>query len=165
MGTIVYNLLLRDLPQLFLESISALDRHEVRVMAEADDDITFSFSFSVLRGCSSKFFLDPPWRLCWSFLKGLEKGEERPERMDGLVPRSSVAIGPELAGADVESTLSEVVEREARFIRCAAMEPRLVGLCSGASRPWLLMMAMARGFIEAEEEEGTMGVEGADVDD
>jgi len=62
--TIGYNLLLRDLPQLFLESISALDRHEVRVMAEADDDITFSFSFSVLRDPSSKFFLDPPWRLC-----------------------------------------------------------------------------------------------------
>lgn len=133
-------------------------------MAEADDDITFSFSFSVLRGPSSKFFLDPPWRLCWSFLKGFEKGEERPG-IDGLVPRSSVGIGPELAGADVESTLSEVVEREARFIRCAAMEPRLVGLCSGTSRPWLLMMAIASGFMEAEGDEGTTVVEGADVND
>lgn len=165
MRTSVNNLLLRDLPQLFLESISALDRQEVRVMAEADDDITFSFSLSVLRGPSSKFFLDPPWRLYWSFLKGFEKGKERPERIDGLAPRSSAVSGPELAGADVESTLSEVVEREARFIMWAAMEPRLVGLCCGASRLWLLMMAMAWGLMETEEDEGIMGVEGTDVDD
>lgn len=69
-------LLLRVLPQAFLESISApLDRQDIIEWTEDADEA----SFSVLTLPESRLFLDEPleWKVLCSFLKGLEKGDDR----------------------------------------------------------------------------------------
>lgn len=119
-------LLLRVRPQAFLDSISApLDRQDIIEWTEDADEA----SFSVLTLPESRLFLDEPleWKVFCSFLKGLEKGDDRRGMTCDRVS-SSWWPGPKgllAEGAELERILREVVDFDAKFIKCAAIEPRL----------------------------------------
>lgn len=67
-------------------------------------------------------------------------------------------------GAELERMLREVVDFDAKFIRCAAIEPRLGEACGGSRLLGLWEMLMASGGNLDEGGEERLGEEGAEAE-